>query len=175
MTPFNALLYGLILVTQLTPINMSQAASAPKPAAAEQPKLTLEGANGENHCTLDFKDGTYVFKGNKHCQNDKAVGLELEHVPSASNIVLYDDYTCDRNDSGNYFWVYLRTVKEDLTTDGPIDLDKIASTPNGQVVAPGLVVMDKYQKPGQTMKKRTSCVRIEVDAPPLPPALHQQP
>lgn len=132
------------------------------------PQLTLEGANGENHCTLDFTTSVRNFKGNDHCENDQAVGIEFEHVPSASNILVFDDYTCDRTDSGNYFWFYLRTIKENLTTDGPIDLNVIASTPTGRPVAPGILLISRYQKPGETMKKRASCVKIEVDAPPLP-------
>ncbi|WP_122341609.1 hypothetical protein [Pseudomonas caricapapayae] len=136
---------------------------------AEPAKITLEGANGENHCTLDFKTQNYVFKGNAYCNNDEAIKLELEHAPSASNILLFDDYTCDRNDDGNYFWVYLRTIKEDVSTVNLIDLDDIAATPIGNVVAPGIRLMDRYQKPGESMKKRTSCVQIQVDAPPLPP------
>lgn len=140
------------------------------------PRLTLEGANGENHCTLDFKSGTYDFKGNTYCNNDKAVGLLLENVPSASNLLLFDDYSCDRNDDGNYFWIYLRTIKEGITyppkddpTARPIDLEQIMTMPKGAIIAPGVRVMDYYQMPGETPKERTSCVQIEIDAPELPP------
>lgn len=142
----------------------SQAAASDNKAVA---KLTLEGANGENHCTLDFTTSTRSFKGNKYCKNDTAIGMELEHAPSASNILVFDDYTCDRTDPGNYFWFYLRTIKEDLTTDGPVSFDKISHTENGQIVAPGLKLISKRQLGSYTFDKRASCVKIQVDAPPL--------
>ncbi|WP_181013215.1 hypothetical protein [Pseudomonas syringae] len=153
------------IIVQVSPLE-----STGSPSKAVDPaKLTLEGANGENHCSLDFKTQDYVFKGDNHCKNDEAIKIELEHAPSASNILLFDDYTCDRSDDGNYFWVYLRTIKEDVSTLNLIDLDDIAAAPIGSVVAPGIRLMDRYQKPGESMKKRTSCVQIQVDAPPLPP------
>lgn len=130
------------------------------------PKLTLEGANGANHCSLEFKTGKYDFKGNDYCTNDRAVAIEFEHAPSASNVLLFDDYNCDRNDDGNYFWIYLRIIKEDLTAD-PIPLEDIMATPAGLVVRPGVQVMDHYQRPNETPNKRTSCVQIQVDAPEL--------
>ncbi|WP_122574628.1 hypothetical protein [Pseudomonas viridiflava] len=130
------------------------------------PKLTLEGANGANHCSLEFKTGKYDFKGNDYCTNDRAVAIEFEHAPSASNVLLFDDYSCDRNDDGNYFWIYLRIIKEDLTAD-PIPLEDIMATPAGSVVRPGVQVMDHYQYQSETPNKRTSCVQIEVDAPEL--------
>ncbi|KPB54143.1 MULTISPECIES: hypothetical protein [Pseudomonas syringae group] len=153
------------LIIEVSPL----ASAASDSNTAEPAKLTLEGANGEHHCTLDFKTQNYVFKGNAHCNNDEAIKLELEHAPSASNILLFDDYSCDRNDDGNYFWVYLRTIKEDVSTVSLIDLDDIATAPIGSVVAPGIRLMDRHQKSGESMKKRTSCVQIQVDAPPLPP------
>ncbi|QXG39226.1 hypothetical protein [Pseudomonas viridiflava] len=130
------------------------------------PRLTLEGANGTNHCTLEFKTGKYDFKGDDHCTNDRAVAIEFEHAPSASNVLLFDDYSCDRNDDGNYFWIYLRIIKEDLTV-APIFLEEIMATPPGSVVRPGVWVIDHYQRPNETPNKRTSCVQIEVDAPIL--------
>jgi hypothetical protein len=162
------LLAGLIVMFALStdPLQAQEKAATAR--------LTLEGANGENHCTLDFKTGKYDFEGNSYCNNDEAVGVELEHVPSASNILLFDDYTCDRSDDGNYFWIYLRTVKEDVTVP-PIDLDQIMTMPKGAVIVPGVRVMDYYQKPGETPKERTSCVHIEVDAPPLTPLTRNTP
>jgi hypothetical protein len=132
------------------------------------PKLTLEGANGENHCSLDFTTSVRSFKGNAYCKNDSAVKLEVEHAPSASNILVFDDYSCDRTDPGKYFWFYLRTVKENFSTAQPIDLDTIAHTENGGLVAPGLKLISKYQLGSNTFAKRASCVKIEVDAPQLP-------
>ena len=155
----------LVLLTVLVLNGLSRPTSG---SDQGPPKVTLEGANGEKHCTLDFTTSVRNFKGNDHCENDQAVGIEFEHVPSASNILVFDDYTCDRTDSGNYFWFYLRTIKENLTTDGPIDLDVIARTPKGQPVAPGILLIDRYQLRGETMKERASCVKIEVDALPLP-------
>lgn len=166
MAPLKIVSCGLVLFTLLTCPRLIMAATAILPAAAEAPKITLEGANGENHCTLDFKNGTYVFKSNNYCRNDQAIGLELEHVPSASNIWLYDDYTCDYHDSGNYFWVALRIIKNDMSTLEPIDLDTFASAPIDSVVVPGVQLKGRYLKANESMKKRTSCVRIELDAPP---------
>jgi len=165
MTSLKALFGWLILSTHLSYVNLSIAATTHTSAPGDQAKLTLQGANGENHCTLDFKTGTYVFKSNNHCRNDQAIGLELEHVPSASNIWLYDDYTCDHHDNGNYFWVALRIIKDDTSTLEPIDLDKFASAPIDSVVVPGVQLKGRYLKANESMKKRTSCVRIEVDAP----------
>ncbi|MDU8502904.1 hypothetical protein RYB01_27470 [Pseudomonas syringae] len=161
--------FGTLSVTCMIVDVSPEASTREKMAPSGPPKITLEGANGENHCSLDFKTQNYVFKGNNHCNNDEAIKIELEHAPSASNILLFDDYTCDRSDDGNYFWVYLRTIKEDVSTVNLIDLDDIAAAPIGSVVAPGIRLMDRYQKPGESMKKRTSCVQIQVDAPPLPP------
>ncbi|MCO8160807.1 hypothetical protein NJC38_01390 [Pseudomonas sp. 21LCFQ010] len=147
-------------------------------AIAASPKLTLEGANGANHCTLNFETAEYRFEDSDPCKNDQAVGIELEHAPSASNILLTDDDAvsgtpgCTTDNPGNYFWIMLRTIKEDVSVP-PIDLDDIVATPRGSVVAPGVQVIDYYQNPpGSTPKRRTSCVKIEVDAPvpsvPLP-------
>lgn len=130
----------------------------------ETPRLTLEGANGADHCSLAFKTGKYDFKGNDHCTNDRAVAIEFEHAPSASNVLLFDDYSCDRNDDGNYFWIYLRIIKEDLTV-GPIFFDEIMATPTKGIVRPGVMVVDHYQYQSETPNKRTSCVQIQVDAP----------
>ncbi|KPW33990.1 hypothetical protein ALP45_200034 [Pseudomonas coronafaciens pv. atropurpurea] len=160
--------HGILHVTCMIVDVSPEASGREKTAPSGPPKITLEGANGENHCTLDFTTKNYIFKDNKHCNNDEAIKLELEHAPSASNILLFDDYSCDRNDDGNYFWVYLRTIKEDVSTVSLIDLDDIATAPIGSVVAPGIRLMDRYKKPGESMKKRTSCVQIQVDAPPLP-------
>jgi hypothetical protein len=166
MAPLKILFAGLALATHLFYVDLSMAATTNALAPGDQPKLTLEGANGQNHCTLDFKTGTYVFKSNNHCRNDQAIGLELEHVPSASNVWLYDDYTCDHHDSGNYFWVALRIIKNDTTTLEPIDLDKFASAPIDSIIVPGVQLKGRYVKANESMKNRTSCVRIEVDAPP---------
>ncbi|BAP44566.1 putative uncharacterized protein [Pseudomonas sp. StFLB209] len=147
-------------------------------ATLAEPKLTLAGANGANHCTLEFKTAEYRFEDGDPCKNDEAVGIELEHAPSASNILLTDDDAvsgtpgCTTDNPGNYFWIMLRTIKEDVSVP-PIDLDDIIATPRGSVVAPGVQVIDYYQNPaGSTPKRRTSCVKIEVDAPvpsvPLP-------
>lgn len=130
-------------------------------------KLTLEGANGQNHCTLDFKTTEYSFKSNNHCDNDEAIAIELEHVPSASNILLFDDYECEREIGGNYFWIYLRTVKEDLSV-APIDLDEIMTWPKGTPIRPGVLVVDYARQNFESAKQRTSCVKIQVDAPPMP-------
>lgn len=160
------LLLGLILVT----------GSACVHAAA--PKLTLQGAHGADHCSLDFKTYQYRFEDSSWCKNDRAVGIELEHAPSASNILLTDDDAvsgtpgCTTDNKGNYFWIMLRTIKEDVTVP-PIDLEDIVATPRGSVIVPGVRVIDYYQNPpGSTPKNRTSCVKIEVDVPvpsvPLP-------
>lgn len=160
---FKGLSYALLLAGSSLFLACSNSTAQ---AQTNPSRLTLEGANGENHCTLDFKTGKYDFEDNTYCDNDEAVGIELEHVPSASNILLFDDYSCDRTDRGNYFWIYLRTVKEDVTVP-PIDLDQIMTMPKGAVVVPGVQVIDYYQRSGATPKKRTSCVLIQVDAPPL--------
>lgn len=164
-TSGKALLLGLLLTTG------SACSTGKIPATAEPPKLTLQGANGANHCTLDFKTYQYRFENSSHCKNDQAVGIELEHAPSASNILLTDDDAvdgkpgCTTDNPGNYFWIMLRTVKENVSVP-PIDLDDIVSTPVGGVVAPGVKVVDHYQRrPGDSPKKRTSCVKIDVDAP----------
>lgn len=169
---------GLIILSGCTtPVRQATTTIGPSTSSA-YPKLTLQGANGENHCTLDFKTYEYRFENSSHCKNDQAVGIELEHAPSASNILLTDDDAvdgepgCTTSNHGNYFWIMLRTVKENFSVP-PIKLDDIISTPKGGVVAPGVKVVDYYQRrPGDSPNKRTSCVKIDVDAPepsvPLP-------
>ncbi|MEE4345126.1 hypothetical protein V2L05_26255 [Pseudomonas alliivorans] len=161
------LLRGLMLIMGLTlgatGCIQTQPSDSPSNKNAA-PKLSLEGAGGADHCSLDFKTGKYDFKGNNHCTNDRAVAIEFEHAPSASNVLLFDDYTCDRNDDGNYFWIYLRIIKEDLTV-APIPLEEIMATPPGSVVRPGVRVMAHYKYQSETPNKRTSCVQIQVDAP----------
>ncbi len=96
----NTLLRGLVLFMGLTlgATGCIQAQTPDSPYSKNAaPKLTLEGAGGADHCSLDFKTGKYDFKGNNHCTNDRAVAIEFEHVPSASNVLLFDDYSCDRN------------------------------------------------------------------------------
>jgi hypothetical protein len=166
MTHFKAVLCGSMLATCLSCTPLITPVIDKAPTAIDTAKLTLQGANGENHCSLDFKTGTYVFKSNNHCRNDQAIGLELEHVPSASNVWLYDDYTCNHHDSGNYFWVALRIIKNDTSTLAPIDLDRFASAPIDSIIVPGVQLKGRYVKANESMKKRTSCVRIELDAPP---------
>ena len=163
------LVRGLVLIMGLTlgATGCIQAQPSDSPSNKNAaPKLTLEGAGGADHCSLDFKTGKFDFKGNDYCTNDRAVAIEFEHVPSASNVLLFDDYSCDRNDDGNYFWIYLRIIKEDLTV-APIPLEEIMATPPGSVVRPGVRVMDHYKYQSETPNKRTSCVQIQVDAPEL--------
>lgn len=135
-------------------------------ADIDTPKITLQASSGGNHCTLDFVSGKYDFEDDTYCNNDKAIGIEFEHAPSASNILLFDDYTCDRNDDGNYFWLYLRTVKEDVTLP-PIPLEEIMTIPVGGIVRPGVRVMGHYRKQSEGVNGRTSCILIQKDAPPL--------
>lgn len=152
---------------------VSVAAINPEVGAAagkqEVPVVTLVGANGQKHCRLNFVTGVWSFKGNKTCENDQAVALEVSHLPSASNIELYDDYTCDRKDTGNWFYILLRTVKENFSTDKPIDLNVIATALPGTIVAPGLLLEARYLQPSQSPHKKTSCVRFGVDVPPNGP------
>lgn len=177
--PGKALLLGLLLATSTACSirTMSDTTSDTTSDKTGPPKLTLQNAS-QPHCTLDFKTYEYRFEDSSYCKNDQAVGIEVEHAPSASNILLTDDDAvsgdagCTTTNSGNHFWIMLRTVKEDVSA-GPIDLDEIISTPIGGVVAPGIKVVDYYQRrPDDSPKKRTSCVKIDVDAPaptvPLP-------
>lgn len=136
---------------------------------ADEPELKNTGTisfHGKNHCTLNFVTSQVNFKKHGQCQNDDASTFELEHVPSAAEIWLFDNPDCDPS-KANDFWLKLMTIKKDYT-QAPIDFDLIARTPVGSVVlgAPGLRLIDSHVRPGGQTHKKLSCVKIIISPQP---------
>lgn len=147
--------------------------SAVKPAGAattaEGPIVKNYGKisfHGDHHCTLDFIDTKRNFTRPGSCHNDDATTFELEHVPSASEIWLYDNPDCNPFKDNN-FWFELLTIKNDYTL-APARFEPIASTPIGDVVRgmPGLRVIDSYVRPGAQIYGKLSCVAIFLSPQP---------
>lgn len=107
------------------------------------------------------------------CTSNTAEGIALEKVPSATRILLTDDLGCDQDESDSdsdprdekAFWIELRTTGKSVTID-PIPLDHILTYSRGDIVRPGLQLVDFYLRPGYAATRRLSCVRVTTSGAP---------
>lgn len=106
--------------------------------------------------------------------DDNVRTITFRDVPSATRVMLYDNATpalvpgCTRGNSGSdTFAVELKTVKKQTTTKN-IELDHLPTYHAGQIIEPGLQMVNIDAQ--SHLRDRLSCVQIEISkAPPATP------
>lgn len=89
------------------------------------------------------------------CTNDQAYSVRFANIPSAINIVFFDDKDCDMYKSWE---IEVRTVKNPTTTDDYMNLGVMAGTADNTLIEPGVL---KIRKTGSgTILGHLSCVYI---------------
>lgn len=166
MNPIKAAVCGLLLSTHLVYSGLALTdTSIPKARGT----ITLMDKD-KHQCSLDVpepgKSITYSFyPGAGRCENDKARDIEVNEVPSATEILLTDNGDCTQ-DSKHEFWFKFRTTKKQTTTDY-IELEYLKSYTAGQIIRPGLQLVDKWVKQANPIiRDKLSCVKITTSAAP---------
>jgi hypothetical protein len=97
--------------------------------------------------------------------NDEAEFFKLVNAPSATVISFHDSPKCEDKADQN-FYMYLKTVKKNVTFEKPLELRVVIETPVDDVIqGSGGVRMEKKLQNGQVHGK-LSCVKIKRSAVP---------
>ena len=128
----------------------------------------------DNHsCSLDAPPtGTgatwqYELPNNiTPCNDNTADEIAFSDLPSATTILLTDDYTCSQTLSAdNGFWIKLKTIKK-LTNTDLLELNGLYNNNLKTIVAPGLQLIDKGRfNQNAPIREKLSCVRFSVSSP----------
>lgn len=102
------------------------------------------------------------------CHGNTAESIELEKLPSAAQILLTDDVGCSRRNDGdrirNKFWIELRTTSKSVTISA-LKLDEILTYSKGDIVSPGLRLIDYHKEDVQATRK-LSCIMVATSSAP---------
>ncbi|WP_414862564.1 hypothetical protein [Pseudomonas sp. IT-P176] len=168
MDYFKVAAYGLLICSQLTYVGFTLAET---PTASDR-RGTIGIMDKDKHqCFIPVPAaGKFVLydftASNSPCANDTARDIEFNEIPSATTIVLADSPSCNIRDPRENFWFTLKTIKKSTTT-AYIELEYFKSYVSGAIVRPGLLLTDRWLKPGhEIVRDRLSCVRISTSAAP---------
>lgn len=133
-------------------------------------RVPTNGAGQKHYFLFEYKQGQETEdKLWPPCTSNTTESIAFEKVPSATRILLTDYADCGKEDSDpdtvNAFWIELRTTAKSVTLD-PIPLHEIFTYGKGDIVRPGLQLVDYYLKSGQTASRKLSCIKIETSAAP---------
>lgn len=146
------------------------------PATGIAGTMSLRNTKTEQPCTIDipkFTGGIIDYMLTLHndaaiCPNDIHMGFNLTNVESSVRILVTDDDLC-RKEKGQW-WVEMRTMKNPTTTtlDLGVRFPELLLTKPGMPYTPGLLVLDRYRKEGDTtdLTMSLSCVRFTTSASP---------
>lgn len=118
--------------------------------------------DGTDSCTIPFKTGIYNFKNQGAgfgCENDDKSMIELNDVPSATTVLLTDTDDCNKKSDQNY-WVEFKTIKQP-TNARQLLINRFFEKNNGDVIVPGIRLIDSYRRNDDSLKGKLSCVVIK--------------
>lgn len=118
--------------------------------------------DGTDSCTIPFKTGTYNFKDGGAgfgCENDDKSMIELNDVPSATTVLLTDTDDCNKKSNQNY-WVEFKTIKQP-TNVKQLLISQFFEKNNGDVIVPGIRLIDAYRRNDDSLTGKLSCVVIK--------------
>lgn len=116
-------------------------------------------------CTIPLEVSyDWLFNNDIPCKNDRENYFQLDGSPSATFITLYSDSDhrkeeCQEDSGFRYGWKYkLKTIKHPTTTKW-IKIDDLHSKLPGEIVVPGLVLVEKGEVSGDRIDELT-CVKV---------------
>ncbi|CAI8967994.1 hypothetical protein [Pseudomonas sp. IT-P176] len=167
MDYFKVAAYGLAICSQLTYAGFTLAET---PTASDR-RGTIGIMDKDKHqCFIPVPEAgqtvVYPLSITSPCESNTARDIEFNEIPSATTILLTDSPFCNTNDLEENFWFRFKTIKKSTTTDY-IELEYFKSYVPGSIVRPGLVLTDRWLKPGhEIVRDRLSCIAISTSAAP---------
>ncbi|MGN8276985.1 hypothetical protein [Pseudomonas sp. SMN5] len=141
-------------------------ADTSSPMQADMPKgyirFSEKPDGGGDGCTLPTNVTTYYNMQYHGCKNDQMTYIQLDNVPSATQI-RFDSEKCDTDTDRWYFKI--KTIVHPTTTRW-IDLHEFASAAEGSIVVKGVVLLEKKTNTSEPIKGKLSCVRTWPSALP---------
>lgn len=142
--------------------------------AAPQPGKVVfaVGPDGSGHtCQIPFENGKEIevdmYNDNDYgCKEDEYSYFMFDNAPSRAIAYFYSDYDCSRNGNGNgNQWSYgVQTYNEPTTTIW-ISIASLNGFAVGDIVKPGVKLIDKYWKSGDIVEE-IECAKTH--ASPVP-------
>ncbi|WP_236238407.1 hypothetical protein [Pseudomonas faucium] len=143
----------------------------------DQCALTVpgEGTGQRVQYELNLED----YYENSNCYNLQPRQIKFDNLPSAARILITDGLGCtketrsddddDENDQDTRnFWIELRTTRKD-TSSGWFEVDDLVTFNTGEIISPGLQMVDKYVKQPSLARDTASCIRITTSSATEPP------
>lgn len=125
-------------------------------------------------CYLDApppgQDVTYIFNTSETlCENNSARDIQFNRLPSATRILITDLPTCEKKNGDNsWFWFEFKTTRQPTDTEF-MELEYLKTYQPGQIIRPGLQLVDRYVMNGKPVRDNVSCVKIWASAAPPTP------
>lgn len=139
--------------------------------------LAIYYGNGDAPCTIPAQTSAVYFVkqvvSGTNCKNpENGDYLKLNNFPSATKLFLVngrprtggEDFNttyCGLHEDVSFGWWELKTIKESMSTDN-IAFGDIKTIPLGEVIAPGLVMVDRVRKGNPASPDDITCLIIEV-------------
>ncbi|MBT2341825.1 MULTISPECIES: hypothetical protein [Pseudomonas] len=145
---------------------ISGCADTPSSMQEDMPKGVIRFSEkpegGGDACSLPTDVHTYYNMQYHGCKNDQMTYIQLDNVPSATEI-RFDSEKCDTSTDRWYFRI--KTIVHPTTTRW-IDLHEFASAAVGSVVVRGVVLLEKKTDTSEPIKGKLSCVRTRPSGLP---------
>ncbi|MFB4394943.1 MULTISPECIES: hypothetical protein [unclassified Pseudomonas] len=144
----------------------------------DQCALTVpgEGTGQRVQYELNLED----YYPNSNCYDLLPREIKFDKLPSAARILITDGLGCtkalrsdddddDENDRDTrHFWVELRTTRKD-TSSVFYAVEDLVTFNIGEIITPGLQMVDKYVKQPGLARDTASCIRIITSSATVPP------
>lgn len=175
MNPIKTLTCGLLLSSQIIHAQPALAATQEAGSIAIMDKDKLEcflpvPAAGE---TITYELTSSVSPEPPPpppCHLVQTREFGLIGIPSATQILFSQDRSCNTEPGKEGdFWFRFKTIKN-LTTLDYMEMEHLKSFDPSDIVGPGLQLIDRYLKPGNTIvRDNLKCVQIKASAAPPTP------
>ncbi|MFJ4050172.1 hypothetical protein [Pseudomonas hunanensis] len=146
-------------------VGVGQAASAPSSAGTIQLAEIIEpsGLPGGKQCTISVELGeAESFKmADTTCKNDTITFFKFNNIASTSTVKFNSEEDCGATDD----WVFIVKAIKQPTTTGWLSIPELDAHRKGEIVAPGLELVEHYNDHGN-IKGKLSCVRITAPYKP---------
>ncbi|WP_295475058.1 hypothetical protein [uncultured Pseudomonas sp.] len=159
--------FGKLAVVLVLVVGSATASEPPPQKPVAQGNLVIYDKRKDNgdwpvNCSIPFERTVTNFPdGDDGCTNDEAYGFKINNAESAAIVWFDDNGKCE---GGGNFRFKLRTIKNPTSMTEVMPLDALDQYSAGQVVTPGLQLIEKNVD-GQIHGK-LSCVEITMS--PLP-------